>query len=62
MRMKQKHGNLRGVALWSLAILMLCALAPNAVGGAQINTMLNEWDAAAALGLTLIMAAGRDRK
>jgi hypothetical protein len=62
MRMKQKHGNFRGVTLWSFAILMLCALAPYAVGAAQINVMLNEWDAAVALGLTLIMAAGRNRK
>jgi hypothetical protein len=61
MRVKEGRA-LRGIALWTLMILMLCALAPDAVASGLIRTMPNLWAAAAAMGLTLITAVSANQK
>jgi hypothetical protein len=55
-------GALRGVALWTLMMLVLCALAPDAVASGLIGTMPSLWAAAAALGLTLITVVSANQK
>jgi hypothetical protein len=61
MRVKEGRA-LRGIALGTLMILMLCALAPDAVASGLIRTMPNLWAAAAAMGLTLITAVSANQK
>ena len=64
MRMNTTLGGPRGVriALWTLATLMLCGLAPVAVAGDLLRTMSSVWVPATVLGLTLItMVSGSQR-
>jgi hypothetical protein len=53
---------LRGIALWTLMILVLCALAPGAVASGLIRTMPSLWATATALSLTLITAVSANQK
>lgn len=52
----------RGIALWALMMLLLCAFAPDAVASGQIGTMPTLWAAATALGLTLITVVSANQK
>jgi hypothetical protein len=61
MCVKEVRG-LRGIALWTLMILMLCALAPDAVASGLIRSMPSLWAAATAMGLTLITALSSNQK
>ena len=53
---------LRGIALWTLMILVLCALAPDAVASGLIRIMPSLWATATALGLTLITVVSANQK
>jgi len=53
MRMNR---NLRGIALWTWGVLLLFALAPEALAVGQLP-LPSSWAPATVLGLTLIMAA-----
>jgi len=59
MRLKTR---LRGIALWTWVAFLYCALAPEAVASGPVPAMPNLWVTAAALGLTLLTAAGIDQK
>jgi hypothetical protein len=61
MCVKEVRG-LRGIALWTLMILMLSALAPDALASGLIRTMPSLWATATAMGLTLITAVSANQK
>jgi hypothetical protein len=61
MRMKDNRG-LRGIALWTWVVLVLCAFAPDAVASGLISTMPSLWATATALSLMLITVVSANQK
>ncbi len=53
---------MRGIALWTWAAFILCALAPEAVASGLVRPIPSLWVTAAALSLTLITAVSANQK
>jgi hypothetical protein len=61
MRLKD-IGGLRGIALWTGVLVVLCALSPEAVASGLIRIVPSVWPTATALGLTLMTAVSINRR
>lgn len=53
---------LRGIALWTGVLLVLCALSPEAVASGLMRIMPSVWPTATALWLTLMTAVSINRR
>jgi hypothetical protein len=62
MRVKKAVRGFRGIAHWTWVVLVLWALAPEAVASGLIRTTPSLWVSATALGLMLITAVSANQK